>query len=874
MAEQEVVKTNFAGGELSDKMRGREELAVFASGCRHIKNFILQAQGPAEYRPGIRHVFHSRLNQNFNLLKFNFNDAQAYVLEFTNKKLRFYREQAIILEASFAVSGITKADPAVVTTATHGYSNGDEVFLDDVVGMTEVNGKSFLIANKTGTTFELTDIDGVDIDSTGFTTYSSAGISSKVFEIDTPYTEANDLFKIDITQDANTMYLDHPFYLPRELTRTGHTAWTLTLPTRTNDPFLDNSGAGTTISGITQANPGVVTATSHPYLDGDIVVIENVVGMVEVNSQPYIVANKNVNDFELTDLNGNNIDTTGFTIYGSAGIASNQELIPNTVALYESRQWHGGTEVGPDKLFASKSPSSTGATQYLDFTVGTSPEDSLAFSINASEVNKIFWLTGTDRLLLAGTFGSEIKITGSNDETAITPTNIKVRTLNNIGVADIAPINKESVVTYAQRGGLTVKSLQFETLRDNFVSADQNVVADHITQTEGIWSRTTAASSANGIKQMTWQTGRPDVMWAVKFNGELIGLTTEAEEGISGWHRHTTGATGEDKFLTIAGLPSASGFDEFWVGTERTINGNIRRYVGYLADTPRHPEQADYFTGKDNEVSDKATFRRALLESQKEYIHVDEALTYNGRDAGVVAVSAVTPAAITGSAIVFSANAAVFSAGMVGREIWKRAINGVGEGRARIVTFNSTTSVDCDILDGADFDNTDAMPAGDWYLTAGSFTNADHLEGREVKIITDGGVHPELTVSNGAGTLNYQSAVFHVGLGYEGFLQPMNPEFGGETGPSTSKLKNIREFAFRFSNTLGAEYGTDLYNPAILPFAQVPIQVGTPQTLFSGIRRVPYNDNWENDKAAYIRQNNPLPCIVQQMIFYGDTEES
>ena len=66
-------------------------------------------------------------------------------------------------------------------------------------------------------------------------------------------------------------------------------------------------------------------------------------GMVEINSQPYKVVFISVNTFSLTDLDGNAIDTTGFTAYTSGGFVSNSNLIPRAVAFYESRLWYGGT---------------------------------------------------------------------------------------------------------------------------------------------------------------------------------------------------------------------------------------------------------------------------------------------------------------------------------------------------------------------------------------------------------------------------------------------------------------------------------------------------------------------------------------------------
>jgi hypothetical protein len=74
-----------------------------------------------------------------------------------------------------------------------------------------------------------------------------------------------------------------------------------------------------TITGITQANPGVVTSNGHGFSNGDIVRITAVVGMVELNGNSYTVANVATNTFELSGTN-----TSGFTSYGSAGKATQQ----------------------------------------------------------------------------------------------------------------------------------------------------------------------------------------------------------------------------------------------------------------------------------------------------------------------------------------------------------------------------------------------------------------------------------------------------------------------------------------------------------------------------------------------------------------------
>lgn len=81
------------------------------------------------------------------------------------------------------------------------------------------------------------------------------------------------------------------------------------------------AASGDTITGVTQANPGVVTATGHSFSNGNRVKIASVAGMTELNGQIYTVASAGANDFELNDDNGANINTTGYTAYTSGGTA-------------------------------------------------------------------------------------------------------------------------------------------------------------------------------------------------------------------------------------------------------------------------------------------------------------------------------------------------------------------------------------------------------------------------------------------------------------------------------------------------------------------------------------------------------------------------
>lgn len=59
------------------------------------------------------------------------------------------------------ISGATQANPVVITTTTaHGYRNGDAVYIVSVAGMTQINDRTFTVANVTSTTFQLQGVNG------------------------------------------------------------------------------------------------------------------------------------------------------------------------------------------------------------------------------------------------------------------------------------------------------------------------------------------------------------------------------------------------------------------------------------------------------------------------------------------------------------------------------------------------------------------------------------------------------------------------------------------------------------------------------------------------------------------------------------------
>jgi hypothetical protein len=75
--------------------------------------------------------------------------------------------------SAVTITGITAADPPVVTATAHGLTDGARVTITGVLGMTEINTLSSAIKVTAANTFEL-----VELDSTDYTAYTSGGTAT------------------------------------------------------------------------------------------------------------------------------------------------------------------------------------------------------------------------------------------------------------------------------------------------------------------------------------------------------------------------------------------------------------------------------------------------------------------------------------------------------------------------------------------------------------------------------------------------------------------------------------------------------------------------------------------------------------------------
>jgi hypothetical protein len=771
--------SDFSEGEVSYKMRGRADIPIFKSVAEWLQNFIAYPQGPVTFRPGTQYVHHTRRHKTAVLIPFFFNDIQAYLLEMTAGFIRFYKSTGIITENGKNITGITNSNPGTVTVPAHGYANGDEVFIYNTIGMEEVDGRSFLVANSTTNTFDLHDDFGNPVDTTSYSTYISGGQTFRIYEIASPYLEA-DLPFINYGQATDIMYLVNRAYAPRKLTIIGETNWTLNTFARVNDPFGTNNW------------PGAVSFTS----DGRLI--------------------------------------------------------------------YGGTGPSPNTVWGSAGPATNGGSRFDDFTRPASPVavNSYVFTLAVihGESDSIRWISNTDNFLVIGTFGSVRYMYGSALDQPVTPLSVNARSVNTFGAAFINPVPLGPQMLYCQRSGNVIRSIEYDYLINGYQSLDKNLVSDHILN--------------SGLKTLTNQSGIPDILWGCRNDGELVGMTYNAKENKYGWHRHQLGGA---KVEWVQRMPRENNQDMLWMICNRTDNqGRTVRHIEHLAPLPQWPIDTAFYTG--DKDRDNERFLNVLYEQQKNGVYVDASASYDGSEEGFIKVITMTPSAgaTVGDTtnVLFTSDAAFFTANMVGRQIWKAYdVNGNGGGRAVIDVVNSPTTAHCTILNNG-FDNLNPMVPGAWFITATTVRGLNYLEGKEVTICNDGALYGTQVVTNGSVVLTKPSSKITVGLPYIGILKTVGVDLGSKSGPAMTKLKNIVEFRLKLFNTGGISIGADLYNLKKIEFRQTGQITGRPIPLFTGIERVILPvDNSTLDKHCYIVQDKPFPCTINSFDPFVETSE-
>lgn len=844
MPKASPLQSNFNGGEVSPLFYGRVDNDRYKGAVAVCKNYIPVIQGGMLRRSGSRFVNEVKTSaKQTRLVRFEFSVTQAYMLEFGENYIRFYKDYGIIL------------DP------------------DDL---------------------------------------------PNPYEVETAYDE-DQIFDLKFTQSADVLYIFHPEFMPRKLSRRSHTDWTLApiepldgpyLIANTTDwwqgqgplaaTFTMSAATGSTFGVVgptkttsTMADDGngriqVTTTAPHLYKTGFKVWIDGTVGTVEANGTWFIEV---VSDTEFILLGSAFVNAwiSGGTIYpallddaidtgrllrvkeGSVwgwGIIDSItdpahfhikiiSTFTNTSAKTTWRLgvWSGtisGVGVGypscgvfhEDRLTLSGVPgypqrvdmSKTG--DYENFaptaTDGTvAADNAVGFSLSSSDVNVVRWLTSDEKGLLAGTVANEWNIRPSTQGEALSPTNVSAKKTTSYGSANTSPVQSGKATIYVQRALHKIREMNYFYDVDGFRATDLTVLAEHIT--------------SPGVSLITAQKDPQSIIWGVREDGILIGMTYERDQDQinAAWHRHQLGgvsdAAGTNAIVeSIAIIPSVDGKrEDMWMVVKRRIDGATVRYVEYLTknfDDETDPEDAFF---------------------------VDCGLTYDS-PITMTAATKANPVVVTYAGADTLANGDKVSfknvAGMeeLNGNTYTVASLNTGANTFALTNVNNTGTGN---VDGTSF-GTYLSGSGEIRKLVTTITGLDHLEGETVSILADGAVEPDQEVNSGTIILTHAAGVVQIGLGYESDGQMLRLEAGAADGTALGKNRRTNQAGFLFHRTGGISVGTDFEELDPVVFRETGDALTRAVPLFTGVHLNTLKSNYDFENQICWRQDQPLPGLV------------
>lgn len=235
------IQPAFSGGEVSPHIYARIDIEKYKLSLRKCRNFILHPHGGASNRAGTRFVAetkYSTLNKSVVVRPFIYNESTTYILEWGDQYVRFYTNGARL-----SITASSVAEWAIGTN----YAIGDYATLAG------------------GTIYYCTSANvGHSPD-----LYPASWTASAVYERPTPYLEA-DLQDLKFISSADVIYITHPDYQPRTLTRNGATDWTLALYDPQDGPFAPENVDDISISASALTGSISLTATSAIFASTDV----------------------------------------------------------------------------------------------------------------------------------------------------------------------------------------------------------------------------------------------------------------------------------------------------------------------------------------------------------------------------------------------------------------------------------------------------------------------------------------------------------------------------------------------------------------------------------------------------------------------------
>lgn len=874
---------SFAAGEIAPELYGRVDQELYYIGLRTCENFIVRQYGGASNRPGTKFVAESKIqSRKSRFIPFQFNEEQTYVVEFGHLYMRIIKDGAEVLTGTKNITGATQANPCVITAASHGFSNGDDVYITGMLGMVELNGRTFRVANVAANTFELQDMLGNNINSTSYAAYSSGGTAAEVYTVVTPW-EEDDLFDLNFAQSNDVLTIVHPDYYPRDITRTAHDNWTLSQFANKEGPFKDiNTDETRTVYASAATGTGITLTASTSLFTSDMVgelfymeqepndsterweVAKAITAGDVRRSGPHYYEALNsatTGTWRPDHIEGDSFDGDGavqwrylhsgfgvakITAY-SSGTSVTAEVIkrlpanvvgsggattiwaisawsiadgyPSALAYHKQRLWFGGTSNQPNGLWIS------GAAARTFFGKSNPILDdetiSLVLDTSGSKVSAVRHLIPLKQLICL-TSSSEQLIDGVDG--LIVATDPPIATVQGYnGASKVQPIVIGNTALFVQDMGSVIRSLAYNFDTDSFGGIDLSARSPHLFR---------------GRSVVQWDYARHplSVIWTILDNGTLLGFTFMDEQRVYAWHKHVTDGTFESVCCIREGNETATYFK-----VKRTINGQTVRYTERMASR--------YF----DDINDA--------------FFVDSGLSYDGRN-----TSAVTMTISGGTTwdspetLTITASSSTFKSTDVGDYItfW----DGNSLIRLEITAYTSATVVSAipKRLVPVAYRSTAFTT---WNFARNTFRPLYHLEGKEVAVLADGNEVEGLTVSNGAVTLPTPASVVHIGLPYTATMETL--DMAGPNGQTKAKPMNVAKLHITVMETRSLKYRINSFGEYQEARQRTP-ELGYDSAIpaETSVIEVQANTQWSRTGRVSIQQSRPLPvtvnCITPEVV--------
>lgn len=645
------------------------------------------------------------------------------------------------------------------------------------------------------------------------------------YELTTPW-PSSVLRELKYVQSYDRLYVFHKDYQPRVITRTSDTSWTITTLTFVDGPFLPENSTTTTLDPSAATGSVTVTASASLFVAGDV---GRQIRFWDGTDWHYleITAYTNSTVVTATVMGSSALHAHGATTRWSLSYFGGTMGWPSVATIYEQRLIMANTAAYPATIFASSTGAfSDSVTMSPSQASGTvTDSDGFVYTIGDDQVNAIQWLS-SGRILMIGTTGAEHSMTGgtSSSYAPVTPSNVTIKRESKIGSrTNVRAHRVGNAILYTSRSGLKTRELNYDFGIDSYVSRDVTIFNDQITE--------------SGVVDCDFQDEPDPTLWCVRGDGKLIGFSYERTQEVEGWHRHTLG--GRDaavKSVCCIPKPSING-DDLWMIVSRTIGGATVQTIEYMYD---------YFAPEIN--------------GKESAFFVDCGSTYDGRLA-----STLTPSAVTGSGITFTAGSSVFTAGMVGSQIR------YGSSRALITGYTSATQITCTIT--VDFPNTAPIPSGEWSLAVKNVTGLSRLNGETVAVCADGYYAGDKLVLAGGFSLDDFASIIHAGFSYTSELRTLPVEIKS-MGTIAGKVRRTNLIYFYLTNTIGLAIGNSLNSVLeVVPFGGGSENLNQGPRVFNGIltREPPIDFDQEGIvKVSHVWPTNiTINYIAQQLTING-----